>query len=47
MRFDARRLGFWALLVAALSAAAACSRSPHELLFVYSGDCQGYIEPCG
>jgi hypothetical protein len=38
----------WAYAAAlAFVASAACSRAPRELLFVYSGDCQGYVEPCG
>jgi len=25
-----------------------CAKKPQsDLLFVYSGDCQGYLEPCG
>jgi hypothetical protein len=47
MRFEAWRLGSRVVLVALLSAVAACSRGPRDLLFVYSGDCQGYVEPCG
>lgn len=46
MRFDRRRWGA-CTVVAAMLAGAACSRAPRELLLVYSGDCQGYVEPCG
>lgn len=47
MRFGGRRGMAAAAAALALVASAACSRAPRELLFVYSGDCQGYVEPCG
>ena len=33
-------------LLALMLAAAGCGRST-DLLLVYSGDCQGYLDPCG
>lgn len=35
------------VFVSFLSFLGACQRSEPELLVVYSGDGQGYIEPCG
>jgi hypothetical protein len=31
----------------ALCLGAGCSRPHDDLLVVYSGDCEGYLEPCG
>lgn len=39
------KLGGW--LAAALVVISGCGDPRPSLLVVYSGDCQGYIEPCG
>ncbi len=33
--------------LAVLGLIAGCDKRSGEFLLVYSGDCQGYIEPCG
>jgi hypothetical protein len=43
---DPRKRLLVALLASGL-AAAGCAKRSDELLVVYSGDCQGYLDPCG
>lgn len=47
MWFGQRRWRAGAAVAVTLVAGVACNRAPRELLFIYSGDCQGYVEPCG
>lgn len=42
MRWWQKFLGATVLLLGV-----ACSRPHEELLVVFSGDCEGYLEPCG
>jgi hypothetical protein len=46
-----RTNGAWVrglVLVLGLVGAAGCGKRPSgDLLLVYSGDCQGYLDPCG
>lgn len=32
---------------AAILATAGCGKRQSDLLVVYTGDCQGYLDPCG
>ena len=40
-------LGAFCALLPALLAGCGADKPGDELLLVYSGDCQAYIEPCG
>ena len=42
-----QRASLLLLLVGLLVLPSACQKSQPELLVAYSGDGQGYIEPCG
>jgi hypothetical protein len=38
----------WVLVgIAVLLGAAGCGNHHGDLLVVYTGDCQGYLDPCG
>lgn len=45
MRFE--RVVWWMFAVLGVAAAGCGGDRRDTLLVVYSGDCQGYIEPCG
>ena len=41
------RFGLALLVLAALAAGSGCGKQSGELLLAYTGDGQGFLEPCG
>ena len=47
-RMRAGRKILTTIAIAIVAGAFGCAKQPKsDMLFVYSGDCQGYLEPCG